>query len=41
MYTTPNNLKIKLETYKRFDSSNVIKIQKEKGISIKKDIMNF
>lgn len=41
MDTNPNNLKIKLETYKRFGNSNVIKIQKEKDISIKKDIMNF
>lgn len=41
MDNNPDNLKIKLETYKRFNNNKVIKIHKEKDISIKKDIMNI
>lgn len=35
------NLKIKIESYKRFSENNSIKIQKEKDISIKRDILSF
>ncbi len=41
MDNNSDNLKIKLETYKKFSNNKVIKIQKEKDISIKKDIMNI
>lgn len=36
-----DSLKIKLETYKKFSDNKSIKIQKEKDISIKRDILSF
>lgn len=36
-----DNLKIKIESYKRFSETDSIKIQKEKDISIKRDILSF
>lgn len=41
MDNNSDSLKIKLETYKRFNENNSIKIQKEKDISIKRDILSF
>ncbi len=36
-----DSLKIKLETYKKFSGNKSIKVQKEKDISIKRDILSF
>ncbi len=36
-----DSLKIKVESYKRFSKTDVIKIRKEKDISITKDILSF
>ena len=36
-----NSLKIKLETYKRFSDDDIVKIKREKDISIKRDILSF
>ena len=36
-----NSLKIKLETYKRFSNDDIVKIKREKDISIKRDILSF
>ncbi len=36
-----DSLKIKIEAYKRFSINNSIKVQKEKDISIKRDILSF
>jgi len=37
----PQNLNIKLETYKRFNNNTEIKIKREKDISITRDILSF
>ena len=35
------SLKIKIESYNRFSKNNIIKIPKEKDISIRRDILSF
>lgn len=41
MDNNSDRLKVKLETYKRFNENSFIKIQKEKDISIQRDILSF